>query len=70
MALLRYEQAIEQDPGSAKAWTGKGTALQQLERYEEALAAYDRALTIDPGDEIAKRWRETCARHLSRGSRP
>ncbi len=70
MALLRYEQALEQDPKSAKGWTGKGTALQHLERYEEALAAYDRALEIDPEDAIAARWRETCLRHLSKeGSR-
>ncbi len=70
MALLRFEQALAQDERSAKAWTGKGTALQQLERYEEALAAYDRALELDPADEIAKRWRETCLRHLSRGRTP
>ncbi len=67
MALLRYEEAAAQDPRSAKAWTGKGTALQQLERYEEALAAYDRAIELDPGDEVARRWRETCLRHLRRG---
>jgi tetratricopeptide (TPR) repeat protein len=67
MALLRYEEALGQDPKSAKAWTGKGTSLQQLERYEEALAAYDRALELDPDDELAKRWRETCLRHVRRG---
>lgn len=67
MALLRYEEALAQDPRSAKAWTGKGTSLQQLERYEEALAAYDRALELDPADELAKRWRETCLRHVRRG---
>ncbi len=67
MALLRYDEALEQDPKSAKAWTGKGTALQQLERYDEALAAYDRALELDPDDEIAERWRETCLRHVRRG---
>jgi tetratricopeptide (TPR) repeat protein len=70
MALLRYEQALAQDPKSAKAWTGKGTALQQLERYEAALAAYDRALELDPDDAIAKRWRETCLRHLRRSGTP
>jgi len=69
MALLRYDEAVAQDPKSAKAWTGKGTALQQLERYEDALAAYDRALELDPGDEIAQRWRETCLRHLHRGEK-
>ena len=67
MALLRYGQALDQDPRSAKAWTGKGTALQQLERYEAALAADDRALERAPEDEIAKRWRETCLRHLPHG---
>jgi tetratricopeptide (TPR) repeat protein len=70
MALLRYEQALAQDERSAKAWTGKGTALQQLERYEDALAAYDHALELAPDDEIAKRWRETCLRHLTRGGTP
>ncbi len=70
MALLRYEQALGRDPRSAKAWTGKGTALQQLDRYEEALAAYDRALALDPEDEIARRWRETCLRHLGLGGTP
>jgi len=70
MALLRFEQALDQDPKSSKAWTGKGTALQQLERYEDALAAYERALELDPGDEIAKRWRETCLRHLRRSGTP
>lgn len=64
MALLRFEEAIAQDLKSAKAWAGKGTALQQLERYEEALAAYDRALELDPEDEIVKRWRETCLRRV------
>ena len=67
MALLRYGQALDHDPRSAKAWTGKGTALQQLERYEEALAAYDRALEVDPANELARRWRETCLRHLPGG---
>ena len=70
MALLRYEQALAQDPKSAAAWTGKGTALQQLERYEQALAAYDRALELHPGDELANRWRETCLRHLHRSGAP
>ena len=70
LALLRYEQALAQDPKSAAAWTGKGTALQQLERYDEALAAYDRALELDPGNELARRWRETCLRHLPQRGAP
>ena len=64
MALLRYEQAIEQDDRNADAWTGKGVSLQQLERYREGLAAYDRALFLQPGHELATKWRATCLRHL------
>ncbi|MEK6987881.1 MAG: tetratricopeptide repeat protein, partial [Candidatus Thermoplasmatota archaeon] len=69
MALLRYQQAIEREPRSPEAWTGKGTALQQLERYKEALEAYDRALELAPDHELATRWRETCLRHLKKEGR-
>jgi len=64
MGLLRYEQAIEREPRNADAWTGKGVALQQLERFREALEAYDRALSLKPSHELARKWRETCARHV------
>src|SRR3989454_475633 len=64
MGLLRYEQAIERDPRNADAWTGKGVALQQLERFREALEAYDHALSLKPNHELARKWRETCARHI------
>jgi tetratricopeptide (TPR) repeat protein len=64
MALLRYDQAAERDPRSPDAWTGKGVALQQLERYREALAAYDHALALKPDHELARRWRSTCLRRI------
>src|SRR2546428_144023 len=64
MGLLRYEQAIQRDPRNADAWTGKGVALQQLERFREALEAYDHALSLKPNHELARKWRETCARHI------
>jgi len=66
MALLRYEQAIAQDARNPDAWTGKGVALQQLERYLEALEAYDRALALKPDHELALKWRTTCVRHVER----
>src|SRR3989442_1575051 len=64
MGLLRDEQAIERDPRSADAWTGKGVALQQLQRFRDALEADDRALALKPNHELARKWRETCVRHI------
>jgi superkiller protein 3 len=66
MALLRYEQAIQKEEKSADAWAGKGVALQQMERYREALEAYDRALSLQPEHALAQQWRATCLRHLER----
>jgi tetratricopeptide (TPR) repeat protein len=66
MALLRYEQAIQKDEKSADAWAGKGVALQQRERYREALEAYDRALALQPEHGLAREGRATCLRHLER----
>jgi tetratricopeptide (TPR) repeat protein len=67
MALMRYDQALQKDPRSADAWTGKGIALQYLEKYTEALAAYDTALEIRPGHDLATKWRETCRKRLEGG---
>ena len=64
MALLRYDQAVERDSRNPDAWTGRGVALQQLERYREALVAYDRALSLKPDHELAGRWRSTCVRRI------
>jgi len=35
-------------PGNAEALNNRGVAFQQLKRFDDALASYDRALTIDP----------------------
>ena len=67
MAILRYDQALEKDPRSPDAWTGKGIALQHQEKYSEALACYDKALEIHPGHDLATKWRETCAKRLAEG---
>jgi Ca-activated chloride channel family protein len=46
-----YEQAVAAFTGSAgsDADYNQGNALAKLERYEEAIAAYDRALAMQPG---------------------
>jgi tetratricopeptide (TPR) repeat protein len=35
------------NPKYVGAWNGKGAALDDLKRYEEAIASYDKALEID-----------------------
>jgi tetratricopeptide (TPR) repeat protein len=67
MALVRYEEALAAEPDHPDAWTGKGVALQNLARYEDALAAYDEALRLDPGHATATRWRESVLRRIQRG---
>jgi Ca-activated chloride channel family protein len=46
-----YEQAVDAFTGSSgvDADYNQGNALAKLERYEEAIAAYDRALATQPG---------------------
>ena len=39
-------RAIEIDPNIAATHNNRGSALKELERYEEALASYDRAIAI------------------------
>lgn len=47
-ALQAYDRALALDPLLATAWNGRGWALTDLGRLEEALAALDRALEINP----------------------
>jgi tetratricopeptide (TPR) repeat protein len=47
--------ASSPDPSpSAPAWSNKGTALIQLDRASEAVAAFDRAIELDPN--LAEAW--------------
>jgi protein O-GlcNAc transferase len=41
-------RAVERHPRDLELWNVRGVFLRQLQRYEEALAAYDAALKINP----------------------
>ena len=50
-AVATYRQALELEPGHATAWSNLGFGLRQLERLDEAEAALNRALSLDPAFE-------------------
>ena len=48
MGLGAADQSIQLKPNYAEAWGNRGNALQDLKRYEEALASHERALELKP----------------------
>jgi tetratricopeptide (TPR) repeat protein len=57
--ITLYEQATLHAPRAPRAWTNLATAYEAENRSTEAIAAYTRALELDPGRSIA---------YLNRGS--
>jgi tetratricopeptide (TPR) repeat protein len=49
-SITHLHRAIELKPDYAEAYYNLGTALERLERRDEAVAAYDRALALAPGE--------------------
>jgi Flp pilus assembly protein TadD len=49
-ASVLLEAATEASPERADYWRAFGSALQRIERFGEARAAYQRSLAIDAGD--------------------
>jgi tetratricopeptide (TPR) repeat protein len=45
-----WSDTVRKSPGSARAWNNLGYACQLAGRREEARAAYERALALDPDD--------------------
>src|SRR5688572_5797584 len=47
--LSLTERGVRTSPGFAPLWFARAMALQAVGRHEEALAAYDQALALQPG---------------------
>ena len=43
-----YTRAAELNPDDANAWNGKGIVLGSLDREEEALLCFDKAVEMNP----------------------
>jgi tetratricopeptide (TPR) repeat protein len=46
------------NPGDEKAWCNRGNAYAMLLQWDDVIASYDKALSIDPNYKIAKDQRE------------
>jgi tetratricopeptide (TPR) repeat protein len=52
-AVAAYQQSLEADPTFTEAMHGLARALQDLERYDDAIAVAQRIAEIDPDDVLA-----------------
>jgi serine/threonine-protein kinase len=68
-ALEVLERAIKENPQNFEPWVEKGITLEILNLLDEGLAAYDRALALDPKAESALSGREALKKRIA-GSKP
>jgi len=52
-ALKCYQEIVRTDQSHVGTWNNMGLALQQLNRYQEALDCFNKALELNPFDEEA-----------------
>lgn len=48
--LAKAENQIDKNPGNAKAWQKKASAMVTMGRLQEALPVFDKAISLDPQD--------------------
>lgn len=69
-ALVDAQKCIDIKPDWIKGYTRKGTALQFLKRYTEAILAYEDGLATDPDNQQMKDGIQTCKPNLPRVQSP
>lgn len=74
LAQERYEEAVDRyqtlakiEPENAATHSQIGIALFKIGRAEEALASFDRALSLDPTLELARNYREQVLKSMAKG---
>jgi len=55
-AEAAYRDAINFNPRLAEAWNGHGHSLKKQKRFDESLAAYDKALQLRPNFPLAMQY--------------
>jgi tetratricopeptide (TPR) repeat protein len=46
--LANFDEALAQNPDDAEVWLSRGLLLEAMERKEEAIPSYEKALTLEP----------------------
>ena len=64
-AEAEFRQAVEADPGSARAYNDLGAFLNNQQRDEEAFAAFQKALALNPSYDPAKKNLEMLKRNAA-----
>ena len=57
-ALYYFDKFIAIHPECAEAWYSKGIALKNLDKYPEAMEAFNKASEIDPEFEDALKYKK------------
>jgi tetratricopeptide (TPR) repeat protein len=70
LAYAAYEKALQLDAQLYQAWYGKGLVLTYWKRPQEALAAYEQALKINPNSDTAKKLRDKLQQSLGGRNTP
>ena len=70
LAYAAYEKALQLDSQLYQAWYGKGLVLTYWKRPQEALAAYEQALKINPNSDTAKKLRDKLQESLGGRNTP
>ena len=63
-ALPKLELWCDHFPDHSRSWLNRGYCLVRLERYSEAVAAFDRCLELDPESTTAQGWRKKALTEL------
>ena len=65
-AIFRWKQVINIDPDDAKAHNNLGVAYEAVGNIDEAIAAYQRAAELEPGNKYYRLNYRRCRIHLRR----
>ena len=53
-AAFRWQKAVEIDPTYGEAWNNLGIGYEQLGRFNEARAAYEKAMALEPDNSFIR----------------